>query len=127
MTFGWTQRVYMEDTDAGGIMYHANHLKFMERARTEWLRNRGSGRLDLPVTIVVNQLKIDYRIPARLDDLLTGTVQVIQVRPASFTLLQQLWRGNDLIAIAEISLACLDQQLRPVCLPAALVKTLGNP
>ena len=127
MTFGWTQRVYMEDTDAGGIMYHANHLKFMERARTEWLRNRGSGRLDLPVTIVVHQLKIDYRIPARLDDLLTGTVQVVQVRPASFTLLQQLWRGNDLIAIAEISLACLDQQLRPVRLPAALVKTLGNP
>lgn len=126
MTFGWTQRVYLEDTDAGGIMYHASHLRFLERARTEWLRTQNLSRHALDVTIVVHRITLEYRQPALLDDLLTATVQIGTVRPASFSLLQQLWRDRDLIAEAQVSLAALDERLRPVRLPAALLKALGG-
>src|SRR5690349_25101512 len=94
--FTWTIRVYYEDTDAGGVVFYANYLKFFERARTEWLRAAGHGQQALVEStgtmFVVTDSRLRYLLPARLDDLLTITVDPERIGRARITVAQQAWR-----------------------------------
>lgn len=117
-------RVYIEDTDAGGIVFYVNYLKFMERARTECLRARGFEhytRSDDPVLFVVRRAEIDYKQPARLDDLLEATASITRRGRASLCFHQQVWRDGALLADGVVEIACVDPiTLKPRALPAAL-------
>jgi acyl-CoA thioester hydrolase len=122
-------RVYWEDTDAGGIVYYANHLKFFERARTEWLRSLGFGqgqlRAEAGVLFVVAETAVRYLRPARLDDLLDVTVAVGQARRASLALTQQAWRGDELLSDGTIRLGCVDTAtLQPRRIPGAILEAM---
>ena len=117
-------RVYMEDTDAGGIVYYVNYLKFMERARSEWLRQSGLDQqtlLDEGTQLVVYRLACHYAKPARLDDALDITVNVTNVGRCRMTFEQQVWRDEELLCSATVEIACLStERLRPKAWPAAL-------
>jgi acyl-CoA thioester hydrolase len=120
--FRHTLRVYWEDTDAGGVVYYANFLKFFERARTEWLRALGFGQQALRegtgALFVVTDARVRYLAPARLDDLLQVTVQLRTGGKASMTLVQQAWRGDTLLAEGEIRVGCVDEgTFRPRRIP----------
>lgn len=112
--FTWRLRVYWEDTDAGGVVYHAGYLRFLERARTEWMRAAGIGQQALRnshgVVFVVRDFNIAYDQPARLDDELDATVQVERLRSASIELAQQVLRAADgaALARARVRVACVD-------------------
>lgn len=111
-TFRHSTRVYWEDTDAGGIVYYANYLKFFERARTEWLRSLGIRQQELlerdGTLFIVSQTALQYHRPARLDDLLEVTVGVRHAARASLQLEQQALRGAELLAEGTIRIACVD-------------------
>lgn len=124
--------MYYEDTDAGGVVYHANYLKFAERARTELLRLFG---LDHPrlareegAAFAVRRCAIDYLAPARLDDVLEVRTRLLGLRGASIDLGQRVCRGGDgaVLAELEIRLVMLDRRLRPVRLPAPLRAALDG-
>jgi len=105
-------RIYYEDTDAGGVVYHTNHIKYMERARTEFLNSLGKQSLaqyhGRGMFFVVTHVDIKYRHPARLGDLLRVTAELSEVRSASMSFRQELRRGDTLIAEATISIALTD-------------------
>ncbi len=117
-------RVYYEDTDAAGIVYYANYLKFVERARTEWLRALGLDHRTLAerhgVRFAVRRCVVDYRRPAQLDDLLTVETRVVAVSGARLVLDQRVLRAGELLAVVEITLVALDPKLRPVRIARAL-------
>ncbi|GAB3045550.1 tol-pal system-associated acyl-CoA thioesterase [Acinetobacter apis] len=121
--FNFKIRVYIEDTDAGGIVYHANHLRFMERARTEWLRVSGIDQYwhQTDYQFVVRHIGIKYLRPILMDDLIAVTARVISCKTASFILQQNIYRGEILLAAGEVELACLNQQLVPRKLPAEII------
>ncbi|MCO5055632.1 tol-pal system-associated acyl-CoA thioesterase [Thermomonas sp.] len=104
-------RVYWEDTDAGGVVYHAQYLAFMERARSEWLRGLGVEQTALRETedlvFVVRGMELDFRAPARLDDQLSVSVRLLQCRGASFTLAQRIERGDALLVEAKVRIAAV--------------------
>jgi len=110
--FRHATRVYWEDTDAGGIVYYANYLKFFERARTEWLRGLGVEqhlmRERLGAMFIVSRTTVRYLRPARLDDVLDVTVEVRDAARVSLCLTQQALRGTELLAEGEIRIACVD-------------------
>lgn len=115
-------RVYWEDTDAGGVVFYANYLKFFERARTEWLRSMGVQQQALRETtgaiFVVTDTALRYKLPARLDDALQITVVVEDMRPASMKLSQQARRGDQLLCEGEIRIGCVDAgNFRPCRIP----------
>tara|TARA_R110001599_G_scaffold5771_7_gene28767 strand:+ start:442 stop:807 length:366 start_codon:yes stop_codon:yes gene_type:complete len=114
----------MEDTDAGGIVYYVNYLKFMERARSEWLRQLGLDQqtlLDEGTQLVVYRLACQYAKPARLDDILDISAHVIDVGRCRMTFEQQVWRGKELLCSATVEIACLSaERLRPKAWPASL-------
>ena len=124
--FSWPLRVYYEDTDASGVVYHASYLRFFERARTEWLRAMGQGQEALRQTsglaFTVANMEIDFVKPARLDDELEVTVQIVQVRGASLRFVQTMYRvaaPGDVLTRAHVRVACVDQAtFRPQPLPA---------
>lgn len=120
--FRWPIRVYIEDTDAGGIVYHANHIKYMERTRTEWLRHSGIAHYwhQKDYNFVVHQISVKYFKPILMDDLVTVTARVISCKAASFSLLQEIYRDEILLASGEVTLACLSQEMRPRKLPEQL-------
>lgn len=121
-------RVYYEDTDAGGIVYYVNYLKFMERARTEWLRSLGWDQSLLPVLFVVRKVETEYFQPARLDDLLQVDACLETSRGARLIFLQQIKREGELLCQARVEVACVDRtHLRPCRLPASLAATLSGP
>jgi acyl-CoA thioester hydrolase len=127
--FRFPLRVYWEDTDAGGIVFYANHLKFFERARTEWLRALGFGqeqlRTQAGVLFVVAETAVRYLRPARLDDRVDVTVAVTEAKRASLALAQQAWRGDELLSAATIRLGCVDTAtLRPCRIPANLLQAI---
>jgi acyl-CoA thioester hydrolase len=127
--FRWTVRVYWEDTDAGGVVFYANYLKFFERARTEWLRGLGIEQQALKdsagAVFVVEETRVKYRRPARLDDELTVTVALQNQGRSSLTLAQQAWRGSDLLAEGQVRIACVDvTRFRPRRLPDELLAHL---
>jgi acyl-CoA thioester hydrolase len=118
-------RVYFQDTDAGGVVYHASYVNFMERARTEWLREHGYSNAglmkELGVVFVVRSLKLDYLKPALLDDLLSVTAKIHDVGRSRISLLQTVRRGEELLTEAEVHLVCVDvQTFRPVSVPEVL-------
>ena len=120
--FSHRVRIYWEDTDAGGVVYYANYLKFFERARTEWLRALGFGQQALReatgAIFVVTDTRVRYLAPARLDDLLQVTVQLRSGGKASMILVQQAWRGDTLLAEGEIRSGCVDEgTFRPRRIP----------
>lgn len=120
-------RVYYEDTDAGGVVFYANYLKFMERGRTEWLRALGVEQSDLAKRegqlFVVHSLDMSYRKPARLDDLLTIRSRVTRIGRASIHFAQRAERDGELLAHGNIQVCCVDTvNLRPMALPA-IVRT----
>ena len=122
-------RVYWEDTDAGGVVFYANYLKFFERARTEWLRHLGVGQQALREStgamFVVTDTRVSYRAPARLDDELQITVQLQRHGTASMTFAQQAWRDDALLAEGEIRIGCVDEgNFRPRRIPAAVTAKL---
>ncbi|MEM7704636.1 MAG: tol-pal system-associated acyl-CoA thioesterase [Pseudomonadota bacterium] len=130
--FVWRVRVYWEDTDAGGVVYYANYLKFMERARTEWLRSRGliQSRLEAEqgVVMVMRDISARYVTPARLDDELAVTVTLEKTGGASFEVSQQIWRMPDSTLLVEGrgSAACLNaSNWRPCRFPAVLRNALA--
>ncbi len=104
-------RVYWEDTDAGGVVYHAQYLAFMERARTEWLRTRGYGqellRVEYALVFAVRAMTIDFRLPARLDDVLQVSVVLKECRRASLVVIQHVEREGVRLLDAEVRLAAL--------------------
>lgn len=119
-------RVYWEDTDAGGVVFYANYLKFFERARTEWLRAAGVQQQALRDTtgamFVVAEVQTRYLAPARLDDLIEVTVAVDALGTASMVLLQEAWRGETLLAEGRIRIGCVDSvTLKPRRIPAPVV------
>lgn len=121
--FDWPVRVYYEDTDAGGIVFYANYLKFFERARTEWLRALGIGQQELieqqGAMFVVKSASLDYVAPARLDDQLRIATTIDKLGRASVQFLQQAWRGEQLLCSAVVKVGCVDAAaLRPRALPA---------
>ncbi len=109
-------RVYWEDTDAGGVVFYANYLKFFERARTEWLRSLGHEqerlRIETGAVFIVTDTAVRYLRPARLDDLLAVTVRVAHAGRARMTIAQQAWRqtpqGEELLAEGTIRIGCVD-------------------
>ncbi|WP_426174171.1 tol-pal system-associated acyl-CoA thioesterase [Massilia sp. TWR1-2-2] len=123
--FTWTVRVYYEDTDAGGIVYYANYLKFFERARTEWLRQLGVDQHDLATNhdamFVVTSAGIDYHAPAKLDDVITLTLGIEKLGRASILFVQQATRGDALLASARVKVGCVDRAVTPRALPDAVL------
>lgn len=123
--FSLPVRVYYQDTDAGGVMYHANYINFMERARTEWLRTFGysnAGMMkELGVMFVVRSLKLDYLRPALLDDLLQVSAQIKEIGRSRVTLTQTIVRGEELLTEGEVHLVCVDvKTFKPVSVPEVL-------
>ena len=130
MAFEFPIRIYWEDTDAGGIVFYANYLKFFERARTEWLRTLGFSqqamRLEDQAMFVVTDTQVRHRQPARLDDLVEVTVRVAESGRASLVLEQQAWRDGTLLAEGRIRIGCVDAaSLRPRRMPPALLSAFG--
>ena len=128
-------RVYYEDTDAAGVVYHANYLKFMERARTEWLAATGhplaAFEREHGVVFVVHRCEIDYHRPARLNDVLSATVEVEAMGAARLVVAQRVERNGDVktevLTSARVTLACIGvAQWRPVRIPAPLVQSLES-
>lgn len=133
LPFNWLVRVYYEDTDAGGIVFYANYLKFFERARTEWLRSAGIGLQALSeshrVMLVVKSTTVDYHAPAKLDDELKLTVVVERLGRASVQFIQEAWRitGDQphLLATGRIKVGCIDTMgFRPCPIPDLVMERI---
>ena len=130
--FTWPVRVYWEDTDAGGVVYYANYLKFMERARTEWLRALGieQGPLQAQhgVLLVVASVEVNYRRPAKYGEELQVTCSIIERGKASIEFEQHIYRGQvggELIVQAAIKVACIDAlHFKPRPLPQLIMGSL---
>jgi acyl-CoA thioester hydrolase len=124
--FSHPVRIYWEDTDAGGVAFHANYLKYFERARTEWLRQRGIDQPSLRARdgtmFVVAESNVRYLRPARLDDLLDITVTVVEAGRASMTIEQVAWRGDDQLVVAQVRIGCVDAMtFKPRRMPTPLL------
>ncbi len=124
-------RVYFEDTDAGGMAYHANHLRWAERARTEAMRELGFAHQALVERhnsiLVVRRVEVEYALPARLDDLLTVETRILGVRGVTMTVDQRVMRGESVLAVLGVVLACVDRAtLRPRRIPGPLRSVLGG-
>lgn len=142
--FDWPVRVYYEDTDAGGIVYYANYLKFMERARTEWLRSLGIEQTDLleqGVGFVVKSVQMDNNSPARFNDLLCISSQIVELKRASIQFRQIITRQNNQrllddnkaiqneinnkLVEALIRIACVDlTKMKPLAIPKTILGEL---
>jgi acyl-CoA thioester hydrolase len=126
-----TLRVYWEDTDAGGVVYYANYLRFFERARTDWLRRLGveQGRLqaELDCIFVVSEVQLRYLAAARLDDLVTVSVRLVEQGRASLQLEQQAWRGTQLLAEGRVRVGCVSATtLKPRRMPEHISALLAG-
>jgi acyl-CoA thioester hydrolase len=129
--FNWPVRVYYEDTDAGGVVFYANYLKFYERARTEMLRDMGFEQDQLiaehRVIFVVRSVQVDYLQPAKFNDLINVTSSLSLVRSASLTFEQTITRADDTLSTATIRIACLDAEtMQPKLIPDFLKQALNN-
>jgi acyl-CoA thioester hydrolase len=123
--FSLPVRVYFQDTDAGGVVYHASYVNFMERARTEWLRTHGYSNAGLMkefgLVFVVRSLKLDYLKPALLDDLVDVTAQIKEIGRSRISLLQEVRRGAEVLTEAEVHLVCVSlESFKPVSVPEVL-------
>jgi len=124
-TFIWPIRVYYEDSDAGGVVYHSQYLNFMERARTEFLRHYGfaqtSLREDLDIIFVVRQLAINYRKPAHFDDALEVVTTLTSLGRSLMKFNQSIKRADETLIEAEVEVVCVDaEKFKPVSIPAVI-------
>ena len=122
VVFEWIARVYFEDTDSGGVVYHANYLKFMERARTEWLRKLGLNQIKLKkenkVMFVVRKIDIQYKIPARFNDELLIQTVCVKTTDYSIMLKQNILRDKQTITEGSVEIVCINSDLfKPVRIP----------
>lgn len=122
-------RVYYEDTDFTGVVYHANYLRYLERGRSDFLRMAGVSHSDLlersdPAAFVVTRMEIDFKRPARIDDALLVRTTYDTVRGPRLFVTQRITRGDELIATAEVHAACIDLQGRPRKPPSGLAESL---
>ena len=127
--FDWSVRVYFEDTDSGGVVYHSNYLKFMERARTEWLRSLGIDQAKLKqieqVMFVVSKHSLKHIKPARFNDMLTIKTNTIAIKNFSLWLNQKIFREDTLLLDAEVEIACIDAKLfKPKKIPPSIKKQM---
>jgi acyl-CoA thioester hydrolase len=127
--FRFPIRVYYEDTDAGGVVYYANYLKYMERARTEWLSSLGYELSTLErvegIVFVVHRVEIDYRNPAKLGDKIDATLALVELNRASMIVEQDVVRSDDVLTHARVGLACVDRaNWRAKRIPAPLHERL---
>ncbi|MHB1949928.1 MAG: tol-pal system-associated acyl-CoA thioesterase [Acidiferrobacteraceae bacterium] len=123
-------RVYYEDTDAGGVVYYANYLRFMERARSEWLRSLALDAVELArrdkVLFAVYRAEIDFKAPARLDDLLVVTARPVTMRRSGLSFEQEVFRESALLCRAEVKIACVDAaDFRPRPIPESVLLRLN--
>ncbi len=121
----WSVRVYYEDTDSGGVVYHSNYLNFMERARTEWLRALGFEQTflkdELGVIFVVHSMSIAFKQPAKFNDLLTVSSEIEKMGHGSILFLQKIMRDGQLLVQAQVKLACVDAlTLKPTVIPQSV-------
>lgn len=128
-SFKWPVRVYYEDTDAGGVVYHSNYLNFMERARTEWLRTLGfeqpTLRDEMGVIIVVHSLSIAFKRPALFNDMLEINCEVVNIGRSSLEIAQTIMRENTVLIIAHVKVAFVKAEgFRPVAIPVAIATAL---
>lgn len=123
-------RVYIEDTDAGGIVYYVNYLKFMERARTEFMRSRGFGKhfiFNQELMFVVRRVAVDYLGPARLDDELTATARVLKLGGANLVFAQSVTCGERVLCQGEVTIVCVDKNtVKPKRLPQPMRAALAS-
>ena len=129
--FSWPVRVYYEDTDLGGVVYYANYLKFLERARTEWLRSLGYAQTELAtvngVVFVVRSIALDYLKPARFDDSLEVTVELADTGASRIGLAQRVRRGAEDLVTADVDIACVHTAtFKPVRIPGTILAAIGK-
>lgn len=129
--FHFPVRVYYEDTDAGGVVYYANYLRFLERARTEWLRSLGieqSTLLEKGLAFVIRHVELDYRASARLDDELDVICQIKQLKKASLIFHQKIVTSSSTLLLdGDVRIACVDMnRQRPVAIPQSVMEVLAR-
>lgn len=129
-SFNWPVRVYYEDTDSGGVVYHANYLNFMERARTEWLRALGfeqtTLKTDLSIIFVVHSMNILFKSPALFNDMLEIKSQRIKLGHGSMEFLQTITRNNQVLLEATVKLACVSTaNFKPVAIPDVIKQKMA--
>lgn len=127
--FSHPVRIYWEDTDAGGVVYHAQYLAFMERARSEWMRAQGHGqevlRQRFGLLFAVRAMQVDFLKPARLDDALAVTAAIRECRRASLVFSQEIRRGDERLLTASVRVAALGLDFRPTAIPQSLYDELN--
>lgn len=121
-------RVYYEDTDTGGVVYYANYLKFAERARTEMLRERGIDQIKLSdeqgIIFVVRNAEIDFKKPARLDDIISIETEIEEISGPKIIMKQSLSKGPELLVEVKVKVACITKDFRPVRIPGEILKKI---
>lgn len=119
-------RIYIEDTDAGGVVYHSHYLKYLERSRTEFLRSLGYGKAAImeDVLLVVHGLEIQYLAPALLDDEIVATASISKLARTYIVFQQEVYRSDQLLCKASVKIACVSNKMRPVALPSDVAEAL---
>ena len=128
--FSWPVRVYYEDTDAGGVVFYANYLKFMERARTELLRSKGFEQDDLMIhegiIFAVRSINVEYIKPAKFNQLLQISAETTQIKKASLEFFQQITHHDQLLVTSNVRIACLDvNTMKPKAIPDHLIRAFS--
>lgn len=128
--FNWPVRIYYEDTDAGGVVFYANYLRFFERARTEMLRYHGFEQDQLReqenILFVVRSVMVDYLKPARFNEMIAVSAKIVDCRKTSLVFEQSINRGPDVLCTANVRIACLDaQSMKPKAIPEILLQQLA--
>ena len=130
-TFSLPIRIYFEDTDSGGVVYHSNYLKFMERARTEWLRALGIDQHDLKqknhIMFVVHHIDIQYKLPARFNDDLIVKSELKDIGFSKIEFRQMIYRNDEILIDASVDIACIDsEKFKPVRIPPTIKQTMES-
>jgi acyl-CoA thioester hydrolase len=130
-TFSFPIRIYFEDTDSGGVVYHSNYLKFMERARTEWLRSVGIDQRHLKqqdhIMFVVHRIDIQYKLPARFNDDLIVKSELIEIGSSKIEFRQMIYRNDEMLIDASVDIACIDsEKFKPVRIPSTVKQTMES-
>ena len=130
-TFSFFVRIYFEDTDSGGVVYHSNYLKFMERARTEWLRSVGIDQRHLKqqdhIMFVVHRIDIQYKLPARFNDDLIVKSELIEIGSSKIEFRQMIYRNDEMLIDASVDIACIDsEKFKPVRIPSTVKQTMES-
>jgi acyl-CoA thioester hydrolase len=130
-TFAFPVRIYFEDTDSGGVVYHSNYLKFMERARTEWLRSVGIDQHHLKyhahIMFVVHRIDIQYKLPARFNDDLVVKSELLEIGSSKIEFRQMIYRDEEMLIDAHVDIACIDsEKFKPVRIPSTVKQTMES-